>query len=116
MNSKICLETEINEKELQKELKRIIDRQIQFELNNLFANKIQYCDNKQITLKSPQKLVIESKINELFNEFLNEKYIEDYIKKNFKTIIDQALEKALTHKANSIAFRNIKEFNTKLPE
>lgn len=37
-----------------------------------------------------------------------QKYIEDYAERNFTRILDSALEKALEHKANSMAFKIIK--------
>lgn len=61
--------------------------------------------------KGPGYQIVESFIEDELLKEKSEKIARAYIDNNWERILHEAMEKALTHKANKIAFAKVKEQN-----
>lgn len=109
------IDIKIDEQLVKRELKKIVETQTIKQIKDFSEDKLIYSDGKCQNVKSQLNCYIKSKIDEEFDKFKSSDYISQYVEKNWKRILDQSLEKALTHKANAIAFNSdsIKNINSK---
>lgn len=103
---------EMADRELDKNAREAINERLSFLFINPATDQNRYDYLKRTTGNNPDlaaghtfiKDIIDKKL--LGEEF--QKYVEGYIERNWTRILDDALEKALSHKANGIAFRAAK--------
>ena len=93
---------------LEKAMKETISNRISFLFINP-AEQSRYDYLKRAYSTDPDLAAGFNFIKELLDKKLLDdkfqKYIEDYAERNFTRILDAALEKALEHKANAMAFK-----------
>lgn len=108
----INIDTETLKKQIEFEVAKRTKQEISYRLNLLFINPKQELECnaiRRMNNNDPDISVgyqfIKDKIDMKLLDDNFQKYIDNYIDENFNRILNTALEKALEHKANGMAYK-----------
>lgn len=100
----VTLNVDIKSKDLQKT--------INDEANRICRQAIytEFFDGSQFTPQGNSNKLIKDAVDELIKKEFNGDNIKIFFEKNWDKIFAEAMERALRHKANAIAFNQVKQY------
>lgn len=103
---KASFDINVDNKELNKRIEKEINTIMQEEIRKQFRVKTDYHDSGEA------HKFVQGKVAEYVQQNLNEDTLRIFFEKNWDAFLEEALRKALTHKANAVAFKMIKTFKS----